>query len=493
MNYLINSDPNQKNYQKIYLLGFLAHLLAALYSVGYHNPDEYFQIIEFASYKLNITSAIELPWEFHEKIRPSFQPILFFQLHKLLNFFGVSNHFTITLIFKILHAFLAFVSTTWLIRLLINRFKESRIKLLFLFTSLLLWFIPYFHARHSAENLASSFFVIAICVWLTHFTTKKLFKYALIGLLMGLAFQAKYQMGIMIFGFCLWLLLIQKERFSFSVILTIAFLFVLLLGTLLDSWFYNGNVFTPLNYVKSNFIDNKLNYFGSSPWYYYFTEVLVAGIPPISITLIFSFCWFWIKEKKNFLTWITLPYFAIHLLIAHKELRFLFPLLPFVPFVLCSFLSYLLTSKYQNYKLVKLLFQPTFYKFIFALNLGALLFVALKPANDSYYFLKFCYERYNKEEVIMLYKEHNPYSELSTLSYYKSPLVNIVSVDSLNTSQVYKKLVIYVEDFIEQDEIIVNGKKYKKIYSTWPKWFNNLNVNNWLSRTNNANLFERVD
>jgi hypothetical protein len=37
---------------------------------------------------------------------------------------------------------------------------------------------------------------------------------------------------------------------------------------------------------------------------------------------------FWIRFPRHLLTWVTLPHFLVHSLIAHKEIRFLFPIFP---------------------------------------------------------------------------------------------------------------------------------------------------------------------
>ena len=68
--------------KSIYILSAIALATAATFSTGYHQDDEHFQILEFAALKLNMTSANELSWEFHNKMRPAIQPtmvVLFFR------------------------------------------------------------------------------------------------------------------------------------------------------------------------------------------------------------------------------------------------------------------------------------------------------------------------------------------------------------------------------------------------------------------------------
>jgi hypothetical protein len=47
----------------------LLFFASAVFSVGQHNPDEYYQIVEFASTKLGISASAGLPWEYAEEMR----------------------------------------------------------------------------------------------------------------------------------------------------------------------------------------------------------------------------------------------------------------------------------------------------------------------------------------------------------------------------------------------------------------------------------------
>ena len=51
-------------------------LVTAWFSETFYFPDEHYQILEFMAFKLGITPAAELPWEFSARIRPWFQPLI---------------------------------------------------------------------------------------------------------------------------------------------------------------------------------------------------------------------------------------------------------------------------------------------------------------------------------------------------------------------------------------------------------------------------------
>ena len=50
--------------------------VAAYFSYGFYHLDEYYQILEYTSFKLGKTPAAELAWEYHCQSRPWMQPAI---------------------------------------------------------------------------------------------------------------------------------------------------------------------------------------------------------------------------------------------------------------------------------------------------------------------------------------------------------------------------------------------------------------------------------
>ena len=72
LNFEINKFMSFKNLylqNKIYFISILSLLISSIFSVGFFHPDEHYQILEFANYKMGNINPTQLPWEFHEKIR----------------------------------------------------------------------------------------------------------------------------------------------------------------------------------------------------------------------------------------------------------------------------------------------------------------------------------------------------------------------------------------------------------------------------------------
>lgn len=97
----------------------------------------------------------------------------------------------------------------------------------------------------------------------------------------------------------------------------------------LDSWYFGEYTFTPLNFLVTN-LSPVSSFYGRNPWHYYLTQ----GIP---ILCDFSTPWFIRGAWRTLLSGtppvrlllrITLWTLLVYSLAAHKEWRFIHPLLP---------------------------------------------------------------------------------------------------------------------------------------------------------------------
>ena len=75
--------------------------VTAWFSNLFYFPDEHYQVLEFMSYKLGITPASELPWEFSVRIRPWFQPLVYYLIAKPLLFLGLKDMFAIAFMLRL--------------------------------------------------------------------------------------------------------------------------------------------------------------------------------------------------------------------------------------------------------------------------------------------------------------------------------------------------------------------------------------------------------
>jgi hypothetical protein len=336
---------------------FIIDIFFALITPGHLHPDEHFQIIEFMNYKLGGTPSDALPWEFHAQIRPWLQPACLWVTAKIfIAVTKITNPFTLDTIFRVESVVIAF-GAQLLLALSLKKIIPDELKRKLCLPFVWLFFlIPILNARPSAENWSASMLIAAIAVFILSCNTAEAFTQTtnnlkiwknkltfsvsgliVVGLLLGLAFQLRYTSAFFILGFAVWGLLKAKNPRSFVCALTLSFTAVILLGLLVDYWGYDHWIFTPWRYFAFNILQHAANTYGVQPWYYY-GNFLVAGFPaPIAIFLLLFIAYSIIRFPGHLLTWCIVPYLLTLCIVAHKELRFLFPILTLLS--LLGFLS----------------------------------------------------------------------------------------------------------------------------------------------------------
>lgn len=111
----------------------------------------------------------------------------------------------------------------------------------------------------------------------------------------------------------------------------------------LDSYFYGSFVISPWEFFKVNVLEGIGSFYGSHPFYWYFSSGLPAilgiGVIPFYLGVIDAMK-FWddSKDRQVILTSIILTVSAFSLL-PHKEFRFLLQILPLCLYIITQYLS----------------------------------------------------------------------------------------------------------------------------------------------------------
>ncbi|MNK48939.1 Alg9-like mannosyltransferase family protein [compost metagenome] len=324
MNKIMNM--NQKT---ITYLAILIFTLSAVFSTGYHHADEHYQIIEFAQFKMGVNAASDLAWEYAAQIRPAIQPTITYGLFKIFNGIGLADPYLKMMLLRILTGLLAVFC--------INKFVKSQLKdnnirgaNIYLLLSFFLVFLPYINVRYASETYSGLIFLSVITVYFSDHKNKFLF----IGLLMGFCFLFRFQTAFLSAGFIAWLIIIERCRFKEILKLFYGAISVLILGILIDYWFYGSLVFTFLNYFQINILQDVASNYGVSSWDYYIIEIFKVATPPIALVIFVSFLILLVLKPKDYIVWISIPFLIVHFATPHKELRFIFPLANFVPYMI---------------------------------------------------------------------------------------------------------------------------------------------------------------
>jgi GPI mannosyltransferase 3 len=126
---------------------------------------------------------------------------------------------------------------------------------------------------------------------------------------------------------------------------------ILVLSTVVDRTFYGEWVFPPLNFFKVNVLQSIAGFYGNNDWHYYMSQ----GYPLLLTTALpFTLIGMWKRLRRGTpvvgtgvpcdsastvlrqLAWVCLLVPAAFSLISHKEVRFIYPLLPALHVVAAS-------------------------------------------------------------------------------------------------------------------------------------------------------------
>ncbi|MFZ9595237.1 MAG: hypothetical protein ACO3A2_04080 [Bdellovibrionia bacterium] len=403
----LSLDPQWRRFFFQFLgVSLLLHGLSAILSVGFYHTDEHFQIIEFLNLKLGGTSAAELPIEYSQKMRPWLFPGLLFLLTRVFQFFGISSPFALALGYRSFSSLLGLLSsaalalccTRWFPRpeSLNPKQRERNFNIRTWAVAALggIWYLPALHARPSSENLASSTFFLALSLITLSLPEEKnptppsrslLWIFGLAGALFGFSFEFRYQVVFMILGALYHLAFITRVNPRLLLALIFGGSLSLILGRWVDFWGYGEFTWTPWNYFNYILVQNHVSDSETSTFWDYFRRALTETFPPLGFLLLLSLPLAWFKNPKHILTLSTAPLFLVHTLIAHKELRFLFPLAPAAPLLLIQSLLPQTSDSHSPKPFLPLsalrsLPTQVAVKFLLFLNILALILTTISPA-----------------------------------------------------------------------------------------------------------------
>lgn len=441
-----------------------------------YHPDELFQIAEFAGYKLGLNQLNELPWEYSAEMRSGLMPWLVYIVSRCLIYLNLFNPFTVATIFRCLASILSYLAFVGLLNYFYDHKKIGNWFNLAYLLCLLFWPLPYFHARFSAENTSTALVMIGILIHLKADNNHR--KLILAGLLFGLATHIRFHALFFVGAYLGWHFLMISKKPLILVYTFLGLLTAMAIGITADYWLYNKLTFSPYNYVLQNLVYQKAAEYGVQPFYFYISESIIMLLPPFSLMLIGCLIYFWFKKPTHLLTALTFLFALPHFFIGHKELRFLFPLLNFLPIIIAILLPEFLSLLKKSYVIFIL-------KSFALLNLITVIILTFIPANSTFLMLNRIYDFTKDKPACIIYKTDNPYNDLNSLHYYRNNKILTIQLDSLKRLPGSDTICLYIENnYNSAIELTLSRKKFKRKHSTFPNWINYFNFNNWLERAN---------
>lgn len=461
----------------LYFAGVI-YVTAAFFSLGHLHPDEYYQILEFAAYKLGLSSPHGLTWEFYAQIRPAFQAWLVVYLYKFIALINKPNPFCVAFLTRVFAGILSLIAIILFINTFKDELKTANKKKWLILLSIFSWLAVFNGIRYSSENISAKLFLIGLCLLLGPRLKKSISLYLIVGLFLGLSFITRFQVGFMIIGLMAWLIFIYRLQFGYWLFILSGILLGIGIGICIDHWFYGNWTFTPWRYFAANILQGKAATFGVDPWYMY---LAIAGLVPYGPLYILASIYFILYRRNHVISWILLPFILGHLAVGHKELRFLTPLLSFMPFIILDSLQ-ILADKHQwrlGPKLIKL--NTIAWRF----NCFLVLVVMFVPSAMQIRINELLYKRYQKPTAFNYITEGG-----NVLDFYKR--LNLRPVPIQNPSQIdCKNNEDCVIALTCQETVKYGAPQHSKlIFSDCPSWIFKLDFNGWLERTALYNIYE---
>lgn len=431
------------------------HFLAVIFSIGFYNHDEQRQVLQMVGAKLGLYSENYLDFQYNTEIRSWFHPSLYLFLGKCYGLFFNLNPFKLAFFFRLFSSLFGLTSYYLFYRTIENEFDSSQ-KYFFSIFTLSLWFLPFFHARTSNENIATSFFLLAI--WCL-FKLNRTYAPLLAGIVFGASFFSRFQMFFLIFPLLLSYVFYKKINFQTLIKISVGFFMALLIVLYIDKSLYGHWTFTPYNYFKVNILEHYLAQFGSEPWYYYFKSGIKEGIPPLSCLYFFSFLYFFYKRPRHPLTISLLFSLLIHMLIGHKELRFLAPFFVFIPYFLT------IMTHEQKPKIQKLIIR-----FSLFLGIPMAVYISLIPASNLVSFYEHLYYKKEKHSIIYTFSPYEDFVKFYRKYDIEYKMISEKDIDEIISN---KNEPYFIATTSFQKEQLLKFSQCKIDYALLPTWLTN--------------------
>ncbi len=317
--------------RRVFALAVVVYLCAAWFSTGFHAADEHYQLIAFAEAKLGNQPIDQMSWEYDARIRSAFMPSLCLAVFKGASAVGLNDPFALSFLLRLLTALFAL----WAIRCFVGAVRGNVPPGLwrpFLLLSFFLWFLPFLGVRFASETWSGLFVVLALAALLSPKASAT--RHLQTGLLLGLAFLCRPPTLALAAGIVLWLVVVKREHFKGVLQLLAGIVLMIVAGVALDSWFYGEATFTAWNYLQVGVGGHEDHPFTPFAWWYYPAWIVKYGIPPIGFVILASFATLILFRPKSILVWLIVPFLVLHLSLAHKDLRFLYPIAFLLPLLL---------------------------------------------------------------------------------------------------------------------------------------------------------------
>lgn len=299
-------------------VGLVARLVFAFHDDGLLWPDEYYQSLEPAHRA--VFGYGWQAWEFLDGARHWTLPGFIAGVMKASNALGFDYLSAVEVTFC-----LAGVATAFATYRLARAQEASPLSAAAAATTFaLMGLAVYVAPRAMGESLSALPVTFAFALLCTDRSPRAKSRGLIIaGLLLSLAVGLRLQNGLFCLG-ALAMLLARRRRADAGVLFGVLLLGALGFG-LVDHLTWGSPFHSARQYLRFNLIEGRSSAFGTEPLFHYVRALVTAEgltmIPVIALTALGA-------RSRPAIPLIALGFFLVHSFIPHKELRFLFPIIP---------------------------------------------------------------------------------------------------------------------------------------------------------------------
>lgn len=309
----------------------IVYLTAAWFGVGYHAEDEFQHVILVAEHLRGHVSVDALPLDFDARWRSALLPLTAAGIFAAGEALGIDDPFILTFLLRLFTAAFALWTMDRLARattIPLRRENRSAYAVL----SWFLWFVPVLQIRFTSEAWGGLLFAQGLAVLLNGKPRNAWF----IGAWWGLAVLCRPAAAILPLSALIWALVVKRIEVLRLIRIAGGASCAVLVGLLIDRAVYGELTITLWNYVRDALLGEESARFTPLPWYHYALFAVKYATPPVALLLVLSYATLLALNWRHPLVWLVGGFLIAHSVLPIKELRFLFPIAPLMPWLLIS-------------------------------------------------------------------------------------------------------------------------------------------------------------
>ncbi|KAI8926169.1 Alg9-like mannosyltransferase family-domain-containing protein [Entophlyctis helioformis] len=331
-----SDDPDEttatldaRTFAKILFMMAAFRIYNAILVRTYFDPDEFWQSLEVAHEA--VFGYGYLTWEWSYGIRGFAHPLLFSGVYWVLKVLGLDDTYLLILAPRAVQGVFAGLADTFTFMLALKMFG-SRTARWTIAAMLMCWFNWYCLVRTYSNSLEACLTAIALYYWpwpRSRRDARPLRRDFRISLALAACACIIRPTNAIIWAFLGVSLLLRKGARRLPVILDVLSAMVIAIpaSMVIDYQMYGKLTFVPWDFVRFNVVQNISLFYGGHPFHWYFSQ----GLAVVLLTFLPLSLWGAYKVQtraKRHYFWMSIWTVAVLSVQAHKEFRFLMPIVP---------------------------------------------------------------------------------------------------------------------------------------------------------------------